>query len=93
MFGVIYLILLHSYSTQGSASLINETIITVNNIGFDTIKCCVKGKCPCDDLAFALEQACDNTEIRITSSIDLLRNVQFGNVSNISITGYNNSNY
>ena len=91
MFGVISLMFLCSYPIiQGSAGQINETVITVSRIGLDTMKCCAKGKCPCSDFALALEQACNNTEIKIASSIDLLHNVQFGSVSNITITGYNN---
>ncbi|XP_065901388.1 uncharacterized protein [Dysidea avara] len=70
--------------------LATENVITIDQSGSDTLECCLNGTCPCSNLSLALNHIEDNTEIRITSNIPLHHDVEFGNVSSIIITGYNN---
>ena len=88
MFSFIWWILL-SWSWDMSHASIGEVSVTIDHDGFDTLECCAYGRCSCSSLALALEQASNNAVIRIVSSISLRDEVQFGNISNITITGYN----
>ena len=70
--------------------LATENVITIDQSGSNILECCVDGNCSCSNLSLALTHIQDNTEIRITSDIPLHHDVEFGNVSSIIITGYNN---
>ncbi|XP_065910453.1 uncharacterized protein [Dysidea avara] len=88
---LVYLITLFQYSTQTPPIQKSyERVITVDKIGSGKLECCVDGKCACSNLSLAIEQVQDNTEIRVISDIKLHHNVNCGNVSNITIMGYNN---
>ena len=67
-----------------------DVLITVNNNGSDTDKCCVNGTCPCSSLLSALHNVSDNTVINITSESVTLHDIVgmgLGNLNNITITG------
>ena len=67
-----------------------DVVITVNNNGDNSTKCCKKGKCPCTSLSSALHDVSDNTVINITSESITLHDIVrmgSGNLNNITITG------
>ena len=82
-YGLIYLIILTSQH-------VNNKVITINTTGSDSIKCCVKGECPCSSLSTALHSMTSNTVINITSqSVTLHSKVTMGSghLTNIAIVG------
>ena len=67
-------------------------IITINNEGDNTNKCCVDGKCPCSSLEMALVNVNNNTLINITSAmvrLSVQTNISHGSM--IGITGSNHT--
>ena len=67
-----------------------QRVITIDQIGSDTLKCCVNGNCPCSNISLALTHIQDCTEIRVMSNTLLHHDVEINNVSLIIITGHNN---
>jgi len=88
---LVWLTFLSYCSAPGSAARYEaQHVITIDRLGFDKSECCVRGICPCSNLAFALENAKNSTEFRILSDIPLQQVVVSKNVSSIMITGHNN---
>ena len=65
----------------------DDKVITVNNNGNDSTRCCVKGNCSCSSLFIALQNITNSTIVNITSeSVDLHSNTMLHSASNINIT-------
>ena len=83
---LVWMIFIGCCSVLGSAASDKaQHVITVDRLGFDKSECCVHGNCPCSDLAFALENVENDTEIKILSDISLYQVVETKNASNIII--------
>ena len=67
---------------------IGGNVITVDNHGNNSTKCCVVGQCHCSSLFNALESISNSTIIKITSeSVELHNHTSVISKSNITITG------
>jgi len=65
-------------------------VITVDNAGVYSGKCCEDGICPCSSLARALQSLKNDTVIQIASeSVVLETIIHMGSVHNITIIGNN----
>ena len=67
-------------------------MIIVDENGSSTLECCTGYQgCHCSNLSLALENIKNDTEIKLMSDISLEYVTQFGNISNVTITGHDHT--
>ena len=91
-FVIVWLLVLTYHLTQTFVSQENETIVIIDQRGLSSLTCCTGYQgCHCSNLSLALENIKNDTEIKLMSDISLEYVTQFGNISNVTLTGHNHT--
>ena len=80
--------MLIDHLTQSLVHQENQNVIIIDQRSSGRLECCtVDQGCHCSNFSLALENIKNDTEIKLISDISLEYVTQFGNISNVTITG------
>ena len=88
VFVIMWMLVFTCYPTRVLTTQENERIIIIDQEGSSSLECCTGYQgCYCSNLSLALENIKNDTEIKLMSDISLEYVTQFGDISNVTITG------